>query len=333
MFLRNLALIQLILCTLCVNVSIAQRSDVMGELEKEVDLSQFQDMFTETIKIIGRSKKVFIITNSNQNMGKGDFITLVLDQKLPVLRAVVAKNSDGVSGIKILKLYSLKGWRLLGKGRDIQIVKGDDSWLFKPKTETQVALESGRIGSEEDLYNINENAILNGDIGFEEEGKRHIKPDNILGGAWGRYNFVDTTKPTDTVITASQWIGRWAHQVDDNIWIEGIYGYNLIQGFPDNSQQALVNNLTVRAKYTVKAPMYSFLMPYVGYQQYSVSCPNCSTVGDSSMQDAEAKAVENVEKQSGLIFGVTLLRRLVPGWFLTVDLGTDSTNVGVAIEF
>ena len=44
-------------------------------------------------------------------------------------------------------------------------------------------------------------------------------------------------------------------------------------------------------------------------------------------------AIENVEEQSGLIFGVTLLRRLVPGWFLSIDLGTDSTNVGVAIEF
>ena len=61
--------------------------------------------FAETIKIISSSKKIFILTNNNQQLGPGDFISLALDDKLAA-RAVVAKTHQGQVGIKILKIYS-----------------------------------------------------------------------------------------------------------------------------------------------------------------------------------------------------------------------------------
>jgi hypothetical protein len=38
-------------------------------------------------------------------------------------------------------------------------------------------------------------------------------------------------------------------------------------------------------------------------------------------------------KKSGPVFGITVLRRLVPGWFIKGDLGNDIINLGFAIEF
>src|SRR5690606_19903819 len=113
-----------------------------------------EDLFTENIQIISKSRKIFIITNSNQMLHKGDFITLVLDFSLPVARALVEKNHDGLVGIKILKIYSLKNWSRIRQGMDIQILRGDDSGLFAPKPQVNDApQEQIRIESEEDLFN------------------------------------------------------------------------------------------------------------------------------------------------------------------------------------
>ena len=64
-----------------------------------------ENVFTETIKIISGSKKIFILSNNNQQLGPGDFISLALDNNLAA-RAVVAKVHQGQVGIKILKIYS-----------------------------------------------------------------------------------------------------------------------------------------------------------------------------------------------------------------------------------
>src|SRR5690606_5797144 len=62
------------------------------------------NVFIETIKIISNSKKIFILTNNNQQLGPGDFISIALDNTLAA-RAVVAKTHQGQVGIKILKIY------------------------------------------------------------------------------------------------------------------------------------------------------------------------------------------------------------------------------------
>src|SRR5688572_19808161 len=82
--------------------------------------------FLETIKIISGSKKIFILTNNNQQLGPGDFISLAIEKKLAA-RALVAKTHQGQVGIKILKIYSMTQWGKLRRDQEVQIIKGDDS--------------------------------------------------------------------------------------------------------------------------------------------------------------------------------------------------------------
>ena len=73
-------------------------------------------------------------------------------------------------------------------------------------------------------------------------------------------------------------------------------------------------------------------MPYDGVQINSVSSPDAGTTGVASVDDAENAAVEDLE-ETQFAAGVTILRRLVPGWFLSINLGTDQISGGFSIEF
>ena len=79
-------------------------------------------------------------------------------------------------------------------------------------------------------------------------------------------------------------------------------------------------------------------MPYVGYQWVGAQSPNARLVDPNSpprtpfeLQN-ELDDVANLEKNQA-IFGVTLLKRLVPAWFIRVDLGSDILSGGLALEF
>ncbi len=75
-------------------------------------------------------------------------------------------------------------------------------------------------------------------------------------------------------------------------------------------------------------------MPYVGYQNKTVSSPDAGkgTNQTEAQNQAELDAIDNLSR-SGVVAGVTVLRRLVPGWFVKADLGTDLLGIGFAIEF
>jgi hypothetical protein len=296
------------------------------------------ELFTETIRIISRSQRIFIITNTNQMMNKGDFVTIVLNDSDPVARTLVAKNHEGLTGIKILKIYSLKRWALMRKNLDIQLLKGDDSKLFnkkKKKKSEGPSEEEVKIEGEEDLYN--DKTLFDDDVGFLNKDNRHIKPDNIVGGAWGQFRFTNTigadpTSGDEDVISTNTFYGHWAFQFADNYWIEGVYGRTMINDFPAKQTQTLLNNFVGRFKYVFKAPLYSYIMPYIGFQSVSVSSPDAGRTTDATRAAQEEDIVNSLAK-SGVVGGVTILKRMVPGWFAKADLGTDAINFGVAIEF
>lgn len=73
-------------------------------------------------------------------------------------------------------------------------------------------------------------------------------------------------------------------------------------------------------------------MPYIGYHTYNVISPEAGNTNNIIANQEQEETIENLRK-SGPVFGVTVLRRLVPGWFLKADIGTDNLNVGFAIEF
>ena len=121
----------LIFCLCAMHINNIYSQDVLDDITQGSE----DNVFAESIRIISRSGKTFIMTNTNQLLNKGDFITLAFDEKSPVARAVVAKNHNNLVGIKVLKVYSLARWAKLKKGLELQIIKGDDSFLFKVKKE------------------------------------------------------------------------------------------------------------------------------------------------------------------------------------------------------
>ncbi len=285
--------------------------------------------FNETIKIISASKKIFILTNNNQQLGPGDFVSLALDNNLAA-RAVVAKTHQGQVGIKILKIYSVTQWSKLRRDMEVQIVKGDDS-MFGKKAVTKIEdTPVGKIRSEEDLYTGD--VVSEDDLGLIDDNKnRHIKPDNVVSvsGAYAQANEVESRGGT---VKAPLFGISWAYQFTDNYFVEGVYGRALFDNYPAEGSQTLVNQVIARLKYNIKGPAYTFFMPYVGFQSKTVSSPDAGKETTTTAAAEELAVIDELEK-SGPVFGVTVMRRLVPGWFVKADLGTDVINLGFSIEF
>ena len=322
-------LILSIICFAAASTNKSYSQDIIDDISEPMYMSNAKDMFTETIRIIGRSKRVFILTNTNQMLNKGDFITLIMNERDAVARAVVGKNHNDLTGIKILKVYSLKRWAMIRKDIDIKILKGDDSWLFKKVIEKKEVVEdNSKINSEEDLYD--DKTFIDNDLDMFGKDNRLIKPDNLVSAAWARFT-LNNELSGDTEVY-NQYSAGWAYQFADNIWVEGQYGRILMSNVPASGAQTAINDLTFRLKYTFAAPLYSYFMPYVGYQIHSASSPDAGNVKDAALAEKERLFIDDLNKRQ-FIAGVTILKRLVPGWFLKADLGIDTFSIGFAIEF
>ena len=306
--------------------------DLLDDAAADITVGQSQDIFTETINIISRSGKVFILSNSNQLLNKGDFITFSIKANGPVARAVVAKNYEGQAGIKILKVYSLARWKMISKGLAVDILKGDDSSLFvKKKTEKDEIIEDAKISSAEDLFN--EKSLIDDDLSDFYKDNRIIKPDSIVTLAYNPLTFKE--KFNSETVGGNQYSFAWAYQFSDNYWSEALFGTTTVNTYPTSGSQTKISNFTGRLKYAIKAPLYSYIFPYIGFQTIKVSSPDAGVTDQGTSQaqaDAEIDTVESLEK-TNIIVGVTVLRRLVPGWFLKADIGTDIMSVGFGIEF
>lgn len=298
------------------------------------------ELFTETILTISPTKRVFILTNKTGQLSKGDFVSLLLDGSLAA-RAVVAKNTeDQQAGIKIVKIYSLKNWNRLRDNIEVQIIRGDDSYYQKAKEKVAEKKpeddkkDKSLISGEEDLYN--ETSLGEG-LEIDENSKRAIKTDNVFGLSYGQLDGVDASSATAYY---PHYMGHWAYQFVDNLWFEAVYGQTTISDFPDSGLDTKVTNYTGRIKYTFNAPFYSYVLPYIGYQYLSVNSPGAgeipsNTVITSQVQkdaDAELSLVNKMQRKQ-IVVGATILKRLVPGWFLTLNLGTDMLHAGFALEF
>lgn len=318
------------LSSLCVVLALAwlpnksYGQNLVDDISSPIALGDSGELFTETIRIISRSQKIFILTNTNQMLYKGDFITIVLNERDAVARALVGKTYDGSAGIKILKIYSLKNWAILKTGLDVQILKGDDSRLFVKKKAVDTIPEEEKIEGEEDLYKTE----IDDDFDSFNKDNRLIKPDNIVSIGYAQYRFENTI--TGDTLAENQFNFTWGYQFSDNFWFEGLYGRALFDGFPAQGTSTLISNFTARVKYTFKAPFYSYILPYIGYQIYTVSSPNAEE--DPATAAEEAQIISDLSQRQ-FIAGATVLKRLVPGWFLRGDIGNDILAIGFAIEF
>lgn len=293
--------------------------------------NQAPDLAVEKVEKISQSKRIFIITNSNSTFDKGDFISILLGAKLAA-RALVAKTTEGgIAGIKIVKIYSLALWKRLRDGSEVQILRGDDSY-YKLKSEraNKDLKDEGVIKSEEDLFN--ETTLLDDDLSLEENTNRIIKQDNVVSATMATVEGIDNDGSSQRY---NQFNIQWAYQLEDNIWGEFSYGQNIIDDFPNPGLQTKMTNITLRAKYTFSAPFFSYIQPYLGYQIIGASSPGAGELDPDNPDidlDAELQTLENLKKNT-VVFGITVLKRLVPGWFIRADLGSDIIGAGFGLEF
>lgn len=316
-----LSLILVFLSTNCFAQSVVDTFTDGSDQQNPVELA------IEQILKISESRRVFIITNSQDSFSKGDFITILIDNK-PINRAIVAKIEGQTAGIKITKIYSLELFNSLRAGMTVQVLKGDDSYYRQKKTEGDN--NESKIDDEDNLFD--ETTILEEDITSNDERKKYlIKNDNLMSFGIG---FVDGVDDTGAQGKNLQVNFNYAYQIDANIWLEGFYGFHTMKNFPRDTIDTAISHYALRVKYTIALPFYSFLQPYFGYQIISPYSPGAGNRddGDTTEANKEIAAVDEYKKNEP-IFGVTVLKRLVPGWFVKVDIGTDIVNGGLTLEF
>lgn len=328
----------LLLCSF--SIPQVQAQNVLDDIEisergDSANNGEMPELAKETIVKISASKKIFLITNESQTFGKGDFISLLLNAKLAV-RALVAKTTeDKIAGIKITKIYSLALWNQLRQGMEVQVIKGDDSYFTLKEKKAENGEEDKidtKIQDEDDLFN---STTLGGDddLSLEENPNRLIKPDNLLAFNVGMIEGKDSD---GTARRYTQLNGAWAYQLVDNIWGEVQLGTNVINDFPATEIDTRLTNITVRGKYTFSAPFYSYFQPYIGYQVIRADSPGAGVDDGRGRTEAELQQeldVVDETAKSRVIFGVTLLKRIVPGWFVRADLGMDILSGGLTLEF
>ena len=339
MFLRrwNLSVLFSLLISLAIPAVYAQ--NVLDDIEEEDRIEtgsteNAPNLVAETVRVISPSKKIFILTNENKTFSKGDFISLLLGNKL-VCRALVAKTTDeSLSGIKIVKIYNVSLWKQMAVGKEVLVLKGDDSYYSNleraPKTPAENAKSNSKVQDEDDLFNST--TLNDDDLSLEETSKRLIKTDNLISAGVGMISGKDVDGATKRYTHMN---GSWGYQISDNVWAELGVGTNTITDYPATGIDTRMVNFTGKFKYTFNAPFYSYVMPYVGYQILNVNSPGAGVEANGETDEELQREIELVDdlKKSTVIFGVTVLKRIVPGWFIRADLGTDILNAGLTLEF
>lgn len=320
----TLFITNLIFCSFAFGQSVVDQID-------SVDSGAFgnntPELSTEKIEKISASGRIFILSNDSSSFAKGDFISIVLDNKL-VNRCLVAKTIPGSGGIKIMKVYNPDLHKLLRPGMTVQVIRGDDSYFKIRKQQEDSPEETALIEDEEGLFD--ETTLLEDDLNLEEKNNRKIKTDNIISVYLSQ---VEGQTPDRTTQRYSQITGAWAYQVDDNIWAEAAYGEGTINDYPDSGFVTKYTSLVFKIKYTVEAPFYSYIQPYAGYQIKGAESPGAGTGdADPARLALDEELVEELRENTA-VFGVTILKRLVPGWFVRFDIGSDALNFGFALEF
>ncbi|OFZ25175.1 MAG: hypothetical protein A2381_12090 [Bdellovibrionales bacterium RIFOXYB1_FULL_37_110] len=296
--------------------------NVVTEINSDSASSLTGDMITEKIFKISVSGRIIVITNSNEVLIKGDFISIIFNQDL-VFRALIAKVTKAYVGIKVVKIYNEEILKKLKPGDSVLIIRGDDSY-YRKKDEVGEDVE-GKIKTEDNLF---DDTLLEEDLTLQENSKRILKQDNIISVS---YAFVEGVNTDHSSHRFGQFNGQWAYQFLDNVWGELGFGQHRISDFPDDGLDTSVTNFTFRVKYTFAGPFYSYIKPYFGFQVIRASD---STDTDTTQEqlDKETALYEKTEKTTPVV-GITFLKRLVPGWFIHGNLGSDLFAMGFSLEF
>ena len=314
--------------SLCLTFSLSHGQSVIDDIGSQgEDDSVLPGLSNEKVEKISTSRKIYLVTNNNQSFQKGDFVSLIYQGTL-FARALVAKDMNGLSGIKILRTYSPKIASFIRPGHSIQVIRGDDS-LFKHSSKKDLILKN-----EEDLFN--QTALEEGgdSIELEEKEQSLIKQDNIISIWYGQLEGINLHRESTRY---GQILASWSYQVGSNIWAEASYGQNTINDYPELGFDTRIQNFTLKFKYTIATPAHSYIQPYVGYQLITPQSPGAGKQNPTAPVSPEQLELElqllDLMKKNTPIFGLSVLKRLVPGWFIKLELGSDIMGLGLALEF
>ena len=255
--------------TLFLTVNVCYPQSVIEELDiQEEEGTLLPNVSSEKVEKISPSRKIYLITNGNQSFQKGDFISLVYKGTL-FARALVAKDIDGISGIKLLRIHSSPVASSIRPGHSVQVIRGDDSLFLRGLKNTNDGSDLV-IQNEEDLFN--RTAIWRGEDeqNLDEKSQNLIKQDNIIS-LW--YGQIEGTNLRGESTRYDHFLASWSYQIGSNIWAEATYGQNVIKDFPEIGFDTRIQNFNVKLKYTVATPAHSYLQPYIGYQLLSAQSP------------------------------------------------------------
>lgn len=280
-------------------------------------------LVVEKIEKISPSKRIFILSNENQAFNMGDFISLLIKDK-PVARAIVAKIKENIAGIKILKIYSQTEFDVLALGNEVQIVRGDDSAYFKTKVEKDVP-------KEDDLYDSSN--ISEDELKEDDEKKNYIiENSSIFNIALGSIDSINLAGQSERY---SQLNLQYSFQFTRNFFVNVLYGQNTVTDFPNFGLDTKLYNITARVKWTARIFWGLLLQPYAGYQVIIADSPSAGQDSSGTISQGqlnyESALIDKME-DSKFIFGLSVFIKIVPGWYVQLDLGTDILNAGFSVE-
>jgi hypothetical protein len=283
-------------------------------------------MKKESILRVSPYKKVFVISNDSSYLNEGDYFSIYIN-KFFIGRFLAVKIKKSYIGIKIVNLQNQEIYNQLQAGTKINIHKGDNQLKLQ---EDDLSIKK-KIDNSLDTEIVSVQNILDeaDDLTVEDERKRAIRTDNIITYSYGQINSLSNENSKKSY---PHWNGQWAHQFFDNTWLELCYGQSSMKDFPSRGASSTLNQILLRGKYTIEAPLNSYLQPYAGIRYVTISSPSPPEEMSDEEKKSESELTKKAEKKD-LIFGVTLLKRLVPGWFAKADLGLDTLSIGISCEF
>ena len=310
-----------------------QAQSVMDSFAEEEDLDgEVSSLISERIEKISPNRKIFIISNENQSFNQGDFISLLIQGKL-VSRALVAKNKDSIAGIKIVKIYNVDMWKRMKKGREIQIIRGDDSYYQKREKRKKKGEVEGDGIAQEDLF---DKTIISVDVLEDDSRETIFRTNNMISITIGWFPGLNTLEET-------QWydmIGfQYHYQLFRNFFLGFDFGFTTVKNFPTGGLDTRYYNVVPKVKYTFEVFWGLIIQPYVGWQWLIANSPGAGQADEGTTGNETSNAqlqyelfLVNESEKSMITVGVTLVQPIVPGWNLKADLGMDILAIGVGLE-
>ena len=311
-----------------------QAQSVMDTFAEEEELdSEVSALTSERIEKISPHRKIFIISNENQSFNQGDFISLLIQGKL-VSRALVAKSKDNIAGIKIVKIYNVDMWKRMKKGREIQIIRGDDSYYQKREKRKKKGEVEGDEIAQEDLF---DKTIISVDV-LEDDAKETVfRTDSMVSITYGWFPGINTLEET-------QWYDmldfQYQYQVFRNFFVGIDFGFTTVKNFPSGGLDTRYYNVVPKVKYTFELFWGLIIQPYVGWQWLIANSPGAGQPDDEYTSGNETSNTQlqyelflvNESERPMIAVGLTIVQPIVPGWNLKADLGTDILSIGVGLE-